>query len=351
MNSSIKEIRQQILRFFHTTEENHTVIFTSGATHALKLVGENFTFQNKDQIFGYLDECHTSVIGLREVIQNPFQVWSQNEVKEKLDQSGGLFAFPAMSNFSGQKFPMSSWISLAKRNHFKVLLDAASFVSTNPLDLTEIDCDFACVSFYKIFGFPTGIGALIVKNPSMKFLEKRYFGGGTVEMHLVHIRRHASKSYEAQFEDGTLNFQSILALKHGFDLIQNTFNGMKVISNHTFQLAKYLHDQLTHLKHDNGRRVIQIYTQSDFQDIKLQGGIVNFNILQRNGSILGFTEFKTIAQLNNVILRVGCFCSIGSCQRYLGLADEDIQHHHASGHVCGDNVDIIGNIFKHFVFL
>ena len=345
MNSSIKEIRQQILRFFQTTEENHTVIFTSGATQALKIVGENFTFQNKDQIFAYLDECHTSVIGLREVIQNPFQVWSQNEVIENIEkfhQNGGLFAFPAMSNFSGQKFSMNSWIELAKSNNFKVLLDAASFVSTNPLNLCEIDCDFACVSFYKIFGFPTGIGALIVKNTSMKSLKKRYFGGGTVEMHLVHKGRHASKSFEAQFEDGTLNFQSILALKYGFDLIQNTFKGMEVISNHTFQLAKYLHHQLTSLKHVNGRKVIQIYTQSDFQDIKLQGGIVNFNILQRNGAILGFTEFKTIAQLNNVILRVGCFCSIGSCQRYLGLSDKDIEHHHASGHVCGDNVDIIG---------
>ena len=86
MNSSIKEIRQQILRYFQTTEENHTVIFTSGATQALKLVGENFTFQNKDQIFAYLDECHTSVIGLREVIQNPFQVWSQNEVIENVEK-------------------------------------------------------------------------------------------------------------------------------------------------------------------------------------------------------------------------------------------------------------------------
>ena len=74
----------------------------------------------------------------------------------------------------------------------------------------------------------------------------------------------------------------------------------------------------------------------------MQGGIINFNILQRNGSVFGFTEFKTIAVLNKLVVRVGCFCNIGSCQKYLGLTDEDIEYQHNSGHVCGDNVDIIG---------
>ena len=295
------------------------MIFTSGATESLKIVAENFEFEN--EIFAYLDECHTSVTGLREIIKNPFKVWSQENVLENLtnhSKNGGLFAFPAMSNYSGQKFPLEIWIQKAKETNFKILLDAASFVSTNFLDLSIVDCNFVCVSFYKIFGFPTGIGALIIQNSSFKYLKKSYFGGGTVEMNLIRKSRHVSKPFEAKFEDGTLNFQAILALKYGFDLIQSKFNGMEIISKHTFSLAKYLHDQLSDLKYQNGCKVIEIYSKSGFQDRKYQGGIVNFNILQRNGSIFGFTEFKKMAQHNNVIVRVGCFCNIGSCQKYLG---------------------------------
>ena len=39
-----------------------------------------------------------------------------------------------------------------------VLLDAASYASTSPLDLSAVKPDFVPISFYKIFGYPTGLG-------------------------------------------------------------------------------------------------------------------------------------------------------------------------------------------------
>jgi molybdenum cofactor sulfurtransferase len=39
-----------------------------------------------------------------------------------------------------------------------VLLDAAAFVSTTPLNLDVYNPDFVTLSFYKMFGFPTGLG-------------------------------------------------------------------------------------------------------------------------------------------------------------------------------------------------
>jgi hypothetical protein len=45
---------------------------------------------------------------------------------------------------------------------------------------TEISLAQA-LSFYKIFGYPTGLGALLVRRASMPLLAgKLYFGGGTV---------------------------------------------------------------------------------------------------------------------------------------------------------------------------
>jgi selenocysteine lyase/cysteine desulfurase len=77
---------------------------------------------------------------------------SENEL------SGGpnLVVFPAMSNFCGKKFPIEKWIEFSRRKNFRVLLDAAAFVSTSRLDLGKLSPDFVAISFYKIFGYPTG---------------------------------------------------------------------------------------------------------------------------------------------------------------------------------------------------
>lgn len=36
------------------------------------------------------------------------------------------------------------------------------------------------LSYYKIFGYPTGLGALLVRKDTLSVLTKRYFGGGAV---------------------------------------------------------------------------------------------------------------------------------------------------------------------------
>jgi molybdenum cofactor sulfurtransferase len=96
------------------------------------------------------------------------------------------------------------------------VLDAASYCSTSPLDLTTVDADFVALSFYKMFGFPTGLGALVVRNESAHLLHKPYFGGGTVSAY------HAASSFQVararvdhRLEDGTIPFLDIIALEAG----------------------------------------------------------------------------------------------------------------------------------------
>jgi len=68
-------------------------------------------------------------------------------------------------------------------------------VPTNHLDLDKYSPDFVAVSFYKMFGYPTGLGALLVRNKTAVAVlrRKKYFGGGTVEVVLAHDRHHVSK--------------------------------------------------------------------------------------------------------------------------------------------------------------
>lgn len=81
-----------------------------------------------------------------------------------------------------------------------MVLDASSYVSTNQLDLDTYSPDFVAVSFYKMFGYPTGLGALLVRNSTgvSALNRKRYFGGGTVE---VVIARDRHKVYRKKIHE------------------------------------------------------------------------------------------------------------------------------------------------------
>lgn len=92
----------------------------------------------------------------------------------------------------GTKYPLE-WIeevekgalNTKKRQNFYTLLDAACYASSNDLNLGgNFQPDFIAISFYKIFGYPTGLGALLVKKTSEGVLKKKYLGGGTVLMAL-----------------------------------------------------------------------------------------------------------------------------------------------------------------------
>lgn len=65
---------------------------------------------------------------------------------------------------------------------------------------------------------------------------------------------------------------------------------MTRISRHCFNLAKYLFTNLKQLKYSNGRPVVKLYHDTDFESIATQGGIVNFNLLHDDGSFIGFAE-------------------------------------------------------------
>ena len=71
------------------------------------------------------------------------------------------------------------------------------------------------MSFYKMFGYPTGVGCLLVRDKAMARLRRPWFAGGTVNFATVQGRAHILAKLEAGFEDGTLNYLSIPAVAIG----------------------------------------------------------------------------------------------------------------------------------------
>lgn len=92
-----------------------------------------------------------------------------------------LFALTGQSNISNSKNPLSL-IQFASSKGYYTLLDAAALAPTSIVSLTDTPVDAMAVSFYKMFGFPTGVGALIVKDSLLVQLERPWFAGGTVDV-------------------------------------------------------------------------------------------------------------------------------------------------------------------------
>ena len=192
--NQIQACRRHVLRFFNASPDDYTVVFTANASNALKLVGEAYPFEPGDQLLLTFDN-HNSVNGIREFdrargartryipVLPPDLVADDAIVERYLNERsvGGhnLFAYPAQSNFSGVQHPLE-WIPRAQALGWDVLLDAAAFVPTNPLDLDRWRPEFVALSFYKMFGYPTGVGALVARRTALERLHRPWFAGGTI---------------------------------------------------------------------------------------------------------------------------------------------------------------------------
>ena len=66
-----------------------------------------------------------------------------------------------------------------------------------------------------MFGYPTGVGCLLVRNDALAALHRPWFAGGTVNFATVQGRHHVLSPREAGFEDGTLELPGIPAVEIG----------------------------------------------------------------------------------------------------------------------------------------
>lgn len=112
---------------------------------------------------------------------------------------------------------------------------------------------------------------------------------------------------------------NIACLRYGFDVIETI--GMDAISRHVYALTEFLADQLSMIRHSNGKPVVEIYGKHALHDPAKQGGIVSFNILQANGHHLGYFPVQTQSAIRNIHLRTGCHCNPGACRKYLKQPD------------------------------
>jgi selenocysteine lyase/cysteine desulfurase len=278
---------------------------------------------------------HNSVNGLREFARGrgarvsyvpltaPELRVSETDVRAALSRGQGsrpgLFAYPAQSNFSGVQHPLD-WVRRAQRAGYDVLLDAAAYVPANRLDLSAVRPEFVAMSWYKVFGYPTGVGALLVRRDALARLRRPWFSGGTIWGVSVQGGWHRMLEDEGAFEDGTLNFLSLPDVTAGLDWIGAI--GVDIIHQRVSMLAGWLLDCLGRLRHSNGAPLVQLYGPSGMDR---RGGTVSFNFLDPAGRVVDERAVTRDASAAGISLRTGCFCNPGVGEWALGLGKRDVR--------------------------
>jgi len=321
MTELVERARAAVLAFFGASPDEYEAIFTPNATGALRLVGEAYPFRPGDRFLLTFDN-HNSVNGIREfarargaetsyVPSVPPELRVDEQVLPRyLTEVGGehhnLFAFPAQSNFSGVQHPLE-WIERAHDHGWDVLLDAAAFVPTNRLDLARWHPDFVCLSFYKMFGWPTGVGALIARREALAKLERPWFSGGTIVAAFVQREWYQSAPGAAHFEDGTVNFLNLPAVEIGLRHLDRI--GIDRIHAHVQAHAERLLRVLGDLRHADGSPAATIYGPAGTDR---RGATIAFNFLHPDGRIVDERYVDRVAHRHGVSLRTGCFCNPGA---------------------------------------
>jgi len=323
--NAIASARRRVRAFFDA-DDNYDVVFTANATAAIKLVAESYPFGPGADLALTADN-HNSINGLRELASRAGAGVTYLPLRDDLRLhhpeaqlanagSPGLFAFPAQSNFSGVHHPQSL-VRYAQELGWHVLLDAAAYVPSHALSLRACPADFVAVSFYKMFGYPTGVGALIARRDALASLRRPWFAGGTVEYASVQLGRHRLRAGHEAFEDGTANYLDIAALEAGFDLLERA--SLDALTAHVRALTQELLERLSAIRHSNGQAAVRIYGPGDGDR---RGGTVAFNVLDRFGVVIPYQLVEKRADAVRVHVRGGCFCNPGAAESAFRLDAE-----------------------------
>jgi selenocysteine lyase/cysteine desulfurase len=329
----VEQARAYVLEFFNASPDEYVCVFTQNASGALKIVGEAYPFGAGCRYLLTFDN-HNSVNGIREyahargasvtylpIVLPDLHVDEAGLINELLNPNSGcfnLFAFPAQSNFSGVQHSLN-WIAAAQDHGWDVLLDAAAFVPTNRLDLGRYHPDFVPISFYKMFGYPTGVGALIARRETLRKLSRSWFAGGTTTVASVRGNKFYPADAPAAFEDGTINYLNIPAVEIGLRHLNHL--GYEAIHERVTALTGWLLEKLSGMNHANGLPLLQIYGPLETQS---RGGTIALNFFDSQGAIIPKHLLEEEANRRGISIRMGFFCNPGAGEIALEISGDEL---------------------------
>ncbi|MFI5312464.1 MAG: aminotransferase class V-fold PLP-dependent enzyme, partial [Gemmatimonadales bacterium] len=301
----------------HAPADEYAVVLTPNASGACRLVGESFPFE-PGSVLALSADNHNSVNGIREFARRRSASIETIGLDEELRlrdplvllsrrlRTPSLFAFPAQSNFSGVRHPLSL-VAAAQDRGWRVLLDAASLLHSGDLRLDQVKPDFVALSLYKIAGYPTGLGALIGRRDALAELRRPWFAGGTVQWVSVRDGRHRLVTDVEAFEDGTPSYQAAGAVAPALAAVTGVPRVR--LQRH---LARLTNAALRGLQQMTGD-VAQATIHGPRTCVD-RGATIAVTLRDRAGDVIPYWAVEDAARTEGIAVRGGCFCNPGCAE-------------------------------------
>lgn len=307
------------------------VVFVRNATEALNVVAASYALENlgpSDEIVLPVSEHHSNLVPWQRVCRkthaklrylrlNVQGRLTDEEIDEVIGPHTKIVAVAHVSNVLGTRFPVEHIVQRAHAVGAKVVLDCAQSAGHMPLNLHELDVDFAALSGHKMYG-PMGIGALYAKGDLLNQMEPFLLGGEMIDAVWEH--NTTFQTGPRRFEAGTPNVEGAIGMAAAASYLQQA--GLENVQVLEHRLTKRLLDGLRELGS------VRIYGNPECDHDR--AGIVAFNVDGVDPQDVGL-----FLDAHNVAIRTGSHCAqplhrrLGveqSCRASLGIynTEEDI---------------------------
>ena len=218
-----------------------------------------------------------------------------DEFEKLLTEKTKIVAVTQMSNVTGTVVPVKEICRIARERGILTLVDGSQAAVHMPVDVTDIGCDFYCITGHKLYG-PTGIGALWGRR---ELLEKMppFLGGGE----MIREVSETTVTYGEpphRFEAGTPPIVEAAGL--GAALAYMMKIGRERIAAHEADLGAYAQKKLSEL---NSVRI--------FGTAPGKGAIVSFEVKGAHAH-----DVATILDRYGIAVRAGTHCAQPLLARY-----------------------------------
>ncbi|KAG8713559.1 hypothetical protein FRC09_018594 [Ceratobasidium sp. 395] len=311
-----QEARRAVLSFFDADPDEYLVVWTANATAGLKLVGESFPFTSGSSLVLPVD-AHNSVQGIRAFagragasvryvscledggydLEEAMSILNSLPESSKPTGSKSLLALTGLSNLTNHKAPLEAMVPAAHARGVYTVLDAAALAPTTRISLSKIPVDAMVVSFYKMFGFPTGVGALVGRKSFLDTLQRPWFAGGAVDLVQVPgMIATPAECISSRFEEGTLNYMTLPAVTMGLEILSNYID---LLPLRLSSLYHYLYTELSAIRYaETGTPLIQILSGRPSTPSKSpppHGYVLAFLLLDKKGEIVPLSRVEALA--------------------------------------------------------
>ncbi|OEK04697.1 aminotransferase class V-fold PLP-dependent enzyme [Roseivirga misakiensis] len=250
------QVRHQVKELINA-QHAEEIVFTFGTTDGINKLANAYLsprLEAGDEVIVSEMEHHANILAWQRVCNEKGASIKVIPMKDTgnldyeayealLNDKVRLVAITGISNALGVKNDLKAIVNRAKAKQIPVFIDAAQSLSHDPIDVTDLGCDFLAFSGHKLYG-PTGVGALYGKKALLEAMPPMSLGGGIVKE--VGFKNSSFQDSPTKHEGGTPNIAGVIGLGAAIDFINEV--GYDQIGAHTHDLTNYALEKLSQIE-------------------------------------------------------------------------------------------------------